>query len=366
MKTIALPALLIFLAAPGFAQDAERPKAKPPQPDMETRLANFLKKFPDSDLNKDGELTREEVRQFNEKRRKAGPGEGKAEPRKRERPQPTVADVKYGEHEKQAFDLWPVPDANEPTPLAIYIHGGGFRGGDKRTFSPGALALFHENGIAFCSMNYRLSDVGPYPIMMEDAARGLQTIRHRAKEWNIDPEKIACYGGSAGAGISLWLAFHDDLADPDSDDPIAKQSSRIVAAATSNGQSTYDMRTFREWFEVPGLKPHEALIPFYGVKEDADWETDRVKKLMTEASSISHLSNDDTAPVYMAYSRPNTPVDAGTNPSVWVHHVKLGLNLQEAMEKLGLECIVRAPDVKPDDDPYGSVERFIAAKLKGE
>ena len=54
----------------------------------------------------------------------------------------------------------------------------------------------------------------------------LQTIRSKAKEWNLDPERIACYGGSAGAGISLWLAFHEDLADPNSDDPIARQSTQ--------------------------------------------------------------------------------------------------------------------------------------------
>lgn len=326
---------------------------------METRLAQILKRFPESDANKDGTLTREEVQVFNRKKR----GDGN-QPQNRQRPEPTHPDVAYGDHEKQRFDLWPVPDAKEPTPLAIFIHGGGFRGGDKRSVSPATIALFHDAGIAFASMNYRLSDVGPYPIMMEDAARGLQTIRHRAKEWNIDPEAVGCYGGSAGAGISLWLAFHDDLADPDSEDPVARQSTRISAAATSNGQSTYDLRTFREWFGAPGLEPHPALLPFYAVETPEDWESDRVKKLMTEASAITHLSKDDMAPVYMSYGRPDSEVDESTNPSVWVHHVKLGLKLQEAMTALGKECIVTAPDLKPETDTYGSVERFIAAKLK--
>jgi acetyl esterase/lipase len=112
---------------------------------------------------------------------------------------------------------------------------------------PGTADRFLKEGISFASINYRLSDVGPYPIMMEDAARCLQTIRHRAAEWNLDPKAVASYGGSAGAGISLWLAFHDDLSKPDSEDPIARESTRLVAAGTTNGQSTYDMRTFREW-----------------------------------------------------------------------------------------------------------------------
>lgn len=339
----------LILPSASLAQQKERP-------DMEARLKKFLESFPESDANKDGKLTREEVRAFNQKRKP----DTNTSRQQQNRPAPTHPDVAYGDHEKQRFDLWPVPDAKSPTPLAIFIHGGGFRGGDKRAFSPGALKLFHEAGIAFASMNYRLSDVGPYPIMMEDAARGLQTIRHRAKEWNIDPEKIACYGGSAGAGISLWLGFHDDLADPDSDDPIAQQSTRIVAAGTSNGQSTYDLRTFRDWFSVPDLEPHEALIPFYGVNEAADWESDRVKNLMTEASAITHLTDDDV-PVFMTYSRGDTPVDVNTDQGAWVHHVRLGLKLQEAMKELGLECQVRSPDHK--DTEYGSIESFLIAKL---
>lgn len=348
-----LPTLIcLLIAAAAHSQETKN------RPDMETRLREFLASHPESDLNKDGKLTREEVAKFNEERRTKGPG-GRT---KRETPEPSHPDVAYGDHEKQRFDLWVVPGAKEPTPLAIYIHGGGFRGGDKNSFAAGTIAQFHEAGIAFAAMNYRLSDVGPYPLMMEDAARGLQTIRHRPKEYGIDPARIGCYGGSAGAGISLWLGFHDDLAQPDSADPIARESTRIVAAATSNGQSTYDMRTFREWFGVPDLAPHEALVTFYGVTSEADWETDRVKKLMTDASAITHLTKDDV-PVLMQYNRPNTPVSKETDQSTWVHHVKLGLKLQEAMKKIGLECHVRSPAL-PNDSGYQTPEDFILAKLK--
>jgi acetyl esterase/lipase len=59
---------------------------------------------------------------------------------------------------------------------------------------------------------------------MHDGARAVQYLRSRAKEWNLDPARVAATGGSAGAGISLWLAFHADLADPKSKDPVARQS----------------------------------------------------------------------------------------------------------------------------------------------
>ena len=322
------------------------------------RFKQFLKRFPASDFNKDGVLTRDEVRKFNAERRKNQPGN-------RERPNvpaPTHADFKYGKHRLQAFDIWLAEtDDGKPTPLAIYIHGGGFRGGDKRGANP---QRFLDAGISFASMNYRLTNGGefPYPVAMHDSARGLQTIRSKAKEWNIDSKRVACFGGSAGTGISLWLAFHDDLADPESDDPVARESTRIVAAATSGGQSTYDMRTFREWFGVPNLKPHGALYDFYAVKNPKDWESERVRKLMHDASPISHLDKDDKVSVFMTYSGTNTPVDENTSEGAWVHHVLLGLKLKEAMDELDLDCTV--VDRENRSKKYSNSNDFIIQNLK--
>ena len=316
------------------------------------RLAASLKRFPASDANKDGELTREEWRTFNSQRRT------QQEAQTNQKPAPTHADFSYGPHERHVFDIWLTP-SDKPTPLVIYIHGGGFRGGNKN-INANSLKTFQEAGLSVAAIHYRLSDAGPYPIMMEDAARCLQTIRNRASEWNIDPEKIACYGGSAGAGISLWLGFHNDLADPKSKDPIARQSTRITAAATTNGQSTYDLRTFRKWFGVPDLRNHEALYKFYDIKKESDWDSRRVKNLMNDASAITHLTKDDV-PVYMTYNRGDVPVDKDTSEGTWVHHVKLGLKLQEAMTKIDLECNVASPD--HPETKYGSLETFLIAKL---
>ncbi|QGJ68752.1 Acetyl esterase/lipase [Planctomycetales bacterium 10988] len=354
-KRLLLLGLTMLLAT--SALDAQ---TQSDRPDFETRAKQFLKRFPQADLNQDGTLTLDEARKFNQQRR----GE-KPKPTKNTRSlRPTFPDFSYGDHERQCFDLWLVPDADEPTPLAIYIHGGGFKGGDKSKVSDAIVQQFLNEGIAFCSMNYRLSDSGPYPMMMHDAARGLQTIRAHAGEWKINPEKVACFGGSAGAGITLWLAFHDDLADPDSEDPIARQSTRIIAAGTSGGQSTYDWRTYKKWFGVENLQQHPALGPFYLVETEEDLKSERVIKLMEDASPINHLTKDDQIPVYMYYGGLNKPVDETSSPGVWVHHVLLGLKLQEAMEKLGLTCIVRGRDVIPEHDPYGSVQNFLIAKLK--
>ena len=84
--------------------------------------------------------------------------ENRPNPQRGQRIAPTHPDEKYGEHEKQAFDLYLV-DSEKPTPLFIWIHGGGFRGGDKRGVNAYMLKRFAEHGVSFASMNYRLSDV---------------------------------------------------------------------------------------------------------------------------------------------------------------------------------------------------------------
>lgn len=324
--------------------------------DRAERVTRVLEKFPEADLNKDGDLSREEITAFRDKREKT---------ERQKRIAPTHADVAYGNHERQVFDLWTVPDATDPTPVAMYIHGGGFRAGDKSGLKAPVIQKFLDAGVAVASLNYRLSDTGPYPIMMHDGARAIQTIRHGAEKWNIDPERIACFGGSAGSGISGWLAFHDDLADPQSDDPIARESTRIVAAGLSAAQGTYDMRTFREWLGVPDLKPHDALYAFYGIEEDSELEEPEVQALMEDASPVAHLTKDDP-PVYFTYGGANTEVTNETSQGEWVHHVKLGLKVKEAMDELGIECIVRGRDVIPENDPYGSMEDFLIQKLTAE
>jgi hypothetical protein len=62
----------------------------------------------------------------------------------------------------------------------------------------------------------------------------VQFLRMKAKEWNLDPKRFALSGNSAGAGISLWLAFHDDMADPTDKDPIARESTRLWCAAVES------------------------------------------------------------------------------------------------------------------------------------
>ena len=259
---------------------------------------------------------------------------------------PTHPDEKYGEHEKQAFDLYLV-DSDKPTPLFIWIHGGGFRGGDKRGVNAAMVQRFAEHGVSFASMNYRLTNVGPYPMQMLDAARGLQTIRHRAKRYNIDPTRIACGGSSAGAGISMWLLYHDDLAKPRSDDPVARQSTRIACAVSIGGQTSYDPRVIKKLFNTSQV--HEALIAFYRMKDDKDLNRPELMRLFEDASIINHATCDDP-PLYLYYPQANEPLPPNSTGRQHIHHPKFGFLLKKKTDKLGLEAVLKLrEDFKSDN-----------------
>ncbi len=109
-----------------------------------------------------------------------------------------------------------------------------------------------EAGVSFASINYRFREHAAIQEILRDAGRAIQFLRAHAKEYNIDPTRMAAFGSSAGAGTSLWLAFHDDLADPNATDPVLRESSRLTAAGSLEGQASYDLR---DWKQIVGDSP---------------------------------------------------------------------------------------------------------------
>src|ERR1041384_1128296 len=165
-----------------------------------------------------------------------GQGNG-ADPRSK----PDLSNVKYGPHPRNVLDLWKAP-SDKPVPLVVFIQGGGFQAGGKEQLPRPLLESCLKAGISVAAINYRLSPEFSFPAHYMDCARAIQFMRSKAKEWNLDPKRVACTGGSAGAGTSLWIGFHDDMADPASDDPVARQSTRLSCMAVQGAQSSYDPR----------------------------------------------------------------------------------------------------------------------------
>lgn len=272
----------------------------------------------------------------------------------------TYQDVHYGPHARNLMDVW-LAESDRPTPVLISIHGGAFRRGVKKV-SNVLLRDCLAAGISVVTITYRFTGTDIAPAQFDDAARAVQFVRHNAEKWNLDPTRIAATGGSAGAGMSLWLGFHDDMADPDSPDPVERQSTRLTCMAVDQGQSSYDLRFIRDL--VPELDtwkcgPLEKLFDI-----DAD-ELDElpVEKyaLMEEVSALPHLTKDDTSPVLLTYvSALDTPV---TDRSIGIHHARFGYALKNAMDELGLSCEVHAGIPKGNPQRSKLMSAFIRKHL---
>ena len=261
------------------------------------------------------------------------------------KPKPDLADVKYGPHERNVLDLWKAKSTS-PTPLVVFIHGGGFRGGSKEALSVALLEGLLMKGISVMAINYRLSPEVSFPAHYMDSARAIQFARLKAREWNLDPKRVGATGGSAGAGTSLWIGFHDDMADSKNADPVLRQSTRLTCMAVGGAQSSYDPRVIKAWVGESAAN-HPALEGFFGVKPD-ERDTPAAHQRYEAASAINHLTRDDP-PVYAFYSEARV-LPPNAKAGVGIHHINFGLRLKEKMDALGIECVVRHRDEGADAD----------------
>jgi acetyl esterase/lipase len=264
--------------------------------------------------------------------------EGKKEP-----PKPPVPftgeNVKYGSHARNVLDFFQAK-SEKPTPVVFCIHGGGWQGGDKSGYYSRVKSCL-DNGISVVTINYRLiaqaneqKVTPPVKAPLEDAARALQFVRSKAKEWNIDKTRIGATGGSAGGCSSLWLAFHDDLADAKSDDPVARESTRLFCAAVDGAQVSLDPKVVREWLPNYTYGAHA-----FGLRSLDDVEKDREKLAawIKEYSPISHVTKDDP-PIGLYYGGVKGAKVGESHPDP-THSPILGVMLAEKLKTTGIEVM---------------------------
>ncbi len=192
-----------------------------------------------------------------------------------------MADLEYGKVGDYSLRLDAfLPEEGGPHPVVVSIHGGGWRNGDKASFARQGVN-FAKDGIAAFSVNYRLSDVAPYPAAVDDCVTAMRFLRSSAERFNIDPDRIAVIGGSAGGHLVLMMAFLEPAADElDSHgNPI---KNRVVCCVAQNPPTD-----LTQVAGIEGGRPQSALSKFmggtYAEKPDA----------YREASPVTYLSPDD-------------------------------------------------------------------------
>ncbi len=287
------------------------------------------------------------------------------------------ADVEYGDGARNVFDVF-LPDSDEPTPLVLYYHGGGYTGGDKSAAYEAhadEIREFLAAGIAFATVNYHLlsleAPLDPDGVIrpLTESARALQFMRYHASSLNIDPEQVASYGVSAGASTSLWLGTRDDLADPDNEDPVLRQSTRIKAIGALYTQSTLNVVRWQQVLapiveplapvlggstEIPvvaaALGATDFLFTILGV-ETVEEINSAENAEYRRSIDVLELMDSGDAPLY-AFNDNEPFKDDLVN--LFLHHTLHALTLKDQAVAVGLEHVIYALDpVFGVDDPSG-------------
>ena len=279
---------------------------------------------------------------------------------------------RYGDNKENVFDIF-LPKTNKPTALIIFIHGGGFINGDKDEcykWRKEDITYFLKNNIAFATINYRFfnsNDSVGVKKCIADIKTALQYIRFHAKKYNINKELIGCYGISAGAGSSLYLAFHDDLAIKN-DTTLLGESTRIKCAGAIATQATYDV--FRWLKFIPNLRLvvnlkkkqfYNFIANFYGYPDYKSFEPNRTK-LIQQLDMLEMITPDDPPIYVMNLQKERFPKNYG----IIEHHRGHAIILDETLKKQHVEheVFIYSKTIKTENDIHSPLKEFMVNHLK--
>ena len=212
----------------------------------------------------------------------------------------TLKDVVYGKIGDRELTLdaylW---DWATLAPAVIYIHGGGWRNGDKTRLPDFLQEALFKSGISLISISYRLSGEAVHPAQVSDVTRAVQFVKHKAPQWHIHKDRIAVMGISAGAHLSLWIGLHPDLARPHSADPIERESTRVAAIVNYYGPTNFHL-----------IKEMEHSHPAYRTVFGFEPGTPAARigdERLTMFSPITYVSPDDP-PVFTYHGKADKTV----------------------------------------------------------
>jgi acetyl esterase/lipase len=205
-------------------------------------------------------------------------------------------DIAYADiSEAQMLDIYLPNEGEGPFPVIMQIHGGAFKSGDKASgeLTPALSGL--ERGYAVVAVNYRLSGEAEFPAQINDIKAAIRYIRANASNYNLDPDRIATWGGSAGGSLSA-LAGTSGGVESLQDDLLGNAEVSDAVQATVDWFGPIYFSTMDSEFAELGITP-VGVTSQSGSPESAylgqavgNVETE---ELVKKASALSYISEDD-------------------------------------------------------------------------
>ena len=202
------------------------------------------------------------------------------------------------------------PKSKKKLPLVIYIHGGGWTHGSKdREYDK--IKVFFENGYAVANIGYRLAGQAPAPAAINDVYTAIQLILDSAKSWNIDKDKIALMGGSAGAHLAMVVALQSSA--PIYTGLLTAKPFKVAAIISKYGPT--DLFT---WESLK--KPNSASLTWLGGREkDSAFvkslspfylqDKQKIPTLFVHGSDDPTVSVDQSLMLYKKMKQLNVPTE---------------------------------------------------------
>ncbi|HEY2413942.1 MAG TPA: alpha/beta hydrolase fold domain-containing protein [Pirellulaceae bacterium] len=251
----------------------------------------FKDSFDAIDTNKDGVITSDEEQKF----RPTNPQGPNAQIPNTVR---SIPDLPYAatDNPKQRLDLYlpKSPKSDKPLPLVVFVHGGAWRVGDKRT-SYFQVAPFLQSGdYAAACISYRLVPEAIWPAQIYDCKAAIRWLRANAKDYNIDPDKIGVMGTSSGGHLVALLGTSGDV--PELEGKLGDNlnvSSRVTCVVDQFGHSD---------FLALGGGANDPTSPIGGLLGGGVQDK---KYAARESSPITFVSKDD--PPFLILHGTNDP-----------------------------------------------------------
>lgn len=235
----------------------------------------------------------------------------------------------------------------------VYIHGGGFTGGDKDRLSLSLVKTLLAKGYAVASVNYRLVPQVRYPEPMLDVIRALRFLHEHAQEFRLNANRTVLSGSSAGGGIALWIALRNHRALNEASQSLIAPPT-ITGVIAINAQTTYDPEEISKLFATQRFPPF--LGQLYGVTTaDLRREKTNMRQVYRDASPVTHLSADDP-PVVMIYTTSAALLRTNAPPRAYLHHVRQGEYLKSKADAGGANLRLRqAHGTKEESEKFSQI-----------
>jgi acetyl esterase/lipase len=195
-------------------------------------------------------------------------------------------DIEYGKAGDRSLKLdmvRPKDATDKPLPVIAFIHGGGWRNGDKRGGIANVAPLVATGNYIGVSIGYRLTGEAIWPAQIHDCKAAIRWLRANASKYNIDEKQIGVWGSSAGGHLVSLLGTSGDVAKLEGENGSPGYSSRVQAVVDYCGPSDFTLGSVGGRTDDPNGPV--ALLLGGTVTEKMD--------LAREASPVTYVSADD-------------------------------------------------------------------------